>query len=411
MRKFLLSALLTIAAAIPALSQSPEYHIDANGVSREVLENYLDHSITMVYLLMPDKPEGRRVYTYHPDDVRMVKETGAKFLGRAIYRWGGESLLNDPNFWARAREIATDLHAADPDIVLQGCLFEIITTDVNNVPVPAWVFEHFGLPVEKRNFSYDAMLNPDGKLVNHWHKGSSVPDVSQLETKLWFTYLAGAYMEVGVEALHLGQIELIGMNDPDRDNWAEVIGHIRSVARDKGRRGWVLLDAHTPYFGMVKDGVSLIDFNSFPLRIREIPETPFHGELQKGYLDSLYGRSMACKSPSGWSAKHLPYLVEFDNFGISREPGKANLDSHFVWGWDEISWFAQQPEEYRNQWLRYAWQWLRDNDPNGHLEMPGTRMITCPNESDGSYRAARRSPSCPIGYSQENVISSLWSTH
>lgn len=408
MRNLLLEAALMLTAMMPAWSQSPDYHIDSTGVSREVLENYLDHSITMVYLLMPDKPEGRRVYTYHDDDVRMVKDTKAKFLGRSIYRWGGESLLNDPNFWARARQIESDLHSADPDIVLQGCLFEIITTDVNNVPIPAWVFEHFNLPVEKRNFSYEAMINPDGKLVDHWRRGSSVPDVSQLETKLWFTYLAGAYMGVGVEALHLGQIELIGMNDPERDHWADVIGHIRAVARDKARRGWVILDAHTPYFGMVKDGVSLIDFNSFPLRIREIPGKPYQGTLQKGYLDSLYGRSMGCTSPSGWKAEHLPYLVEFDNFGISKEPGKANVDSHFIWGWDEISWFAQQPSEYRDQWLRYVWQWLRDNDPNGHLEMPGTRMITCPNESDGSYRAARRSDACPIGYGQEAVIAELW---
>ncbi len=27
---------------------------------------------------------------------------------------------------------------------------------------------------------------------------------------------------------------------------------------------------------------------------------------------------------SGWSCNQLPYLVEFDNFGISRNPGKAN---------------------------------------------------------------------------------------
>ena len=130
------------------------------------------------------------------------------------------------------------------------------------------------LPVEDRCFSYDAMLNTEGKLVNHWHKGSSVPDVSRTETQLWFYYLAGSYMQVGCEAFHLGQIELIGMNDPERDAWAKVIGKIRELARTKARRHWVILDAHTPYGGMVKDGKSLLDFNSFPLRIKEIPEKP-----------------------------------------------------------------------------------------------------------------------------------------
>ena len=66
--------------------QGKEYSFDERGISRQVLENYLDRSITMVYLLMPDKPEGRRVYSYHADDMRMVKDIGAKFIGRSIYR-------------------------------------------------------------------------------------------------------------------------------------------------------------------------------------------------------------------------------------------------------------------------------------------------------------------------------------
>ena len=68
--------------------QGKEYSFDERGISRQVLENYLERSITMVYLLMPDKPEGRRVYSYHADDMRMVKDIGAKFIGRSIYRWG-----------------------------------------------------------------------------------------------------------------------------------------------------------------------------------------------------------------------------------------------------------------------------------------------------------------------------------
>ena len=51
--------------------QGKEYSFDERGISRQVLENYLERSITMVYLLMPDKPEGRRVYSYHADDMRM----------------------------------------------------------------------------------------------------------------------------------------------------------------------------------------------------------------------------------------------------------------------------------------------------------------------------------------------------
>jgi hypothetical protein len=161
-----------------------DYEFDGNGISREVLENYLDRSVTMAFYLVPEKPEGRRVYPFHDDDVRFIRNTGAKFIGRAIYRWGGESRLNSEDFWTTAKSLVDAVHAFDPDVVFQGCLFEIVTRDVDQVKIPAWVFDDFGLPVEDRHFSYEAMLNDDGKFVDHWRRGSSVPDVSKVEAQL-----------------------------------------------------------------------------------------------------------------------------------------------------------------------------------------------------------------------------------
>jgi len=388
---------------------SPAYSFDKNGISREVLENYLEKSITMVYFLCPDIPEAKRIYPYAEDDVRMIKNIGAKFLGRAIYRWGGESRICDTTFLNTASAKIKVMHEFDPEMVFQACLFEIITMDVNNVPIPEWVFRDFSLPVENRNFSYEAMLADNGKLVNHWRENCSVPDISKLESQLWFYFLAGIYIDIGCEAFHIGQVELIGMNDTDRVHWASIIAKMRDYASKHARRNWVIIDAHTPYSGMVKDGVSLLDFNSFPLRIKEVPEEPYRGILEVNYLDGLYLKSKGCITPSGWKCDNLPYLVEFDNFGRSREGGNVpTLDNHFIWGWDEISWLSLQAEDYRNEFIQYAHQWLKDTDPSGHLQMPGCRMITCPNESNGSYRANTRSEACPIGYSQEETIKALW---
>jgi hypothetical protein len=36
--------------------------------------------------------------------------------------------------------------------------------------------------------------------------------------------------------------------------------------------------------------------------------------------------------------------------------------------------------------------------------MPGTRMISCPNETLRTYFANTKSPTCPVGYSQEDTI-------
>ncbi len=396
-------------AAVDALAKqtiSADYHFDGT-ISREVLENYLDRSVTMAYFLIPGKNESNYEYLYRDDDVRLIRNIGAKFIGRAIYRWNGESRLNDPNFWKDAKALIEKVYAFDPDVIFQGCLFETISRDVDRVKIPAWVFKDLSLPVEDRTFSYNAMLNKDGKLVNHWGR-ASVPDVTRPETQLWFYYLAGSYIDLGCEALHLGQVGLIGMADRDLKEWSRVIAKIRAYAKTHARRHLVLLDAHVPTGGMIVDGVSLLDFNSFPMRIKAIPDKPHEGELQVGHLDSLYKRSKGCTSPSGWNCQSLPYLVEFDNFGRSRTPNVADTKSIFVWGWDEISWFSLQPEEYRNKFLVYAYHWLKETDPNGHLQMPVSRMLSCPNESQGNYRANTKSSACPIGYSQEETIKKLW---
>ncbi|TWT78819.1 hypothetical protein CA13_02160 [Planctomycetes bacterium CA13] len=401
-----LAATSAAQSALEDKQTKQEFAFDGK-ISREVLENYLDRSVTMAYFLVTGKTEGNREYDYREDDLRMINNIQPKFIGRAIYRWNGESRLNDSDFWSEAEELIARVHAHDDEVIFQGCLFETISPDVNHVSIPGWVFEEFGLRPEERTFLYEDMLSQKGKFVNHWGR-SSVPDITRLETQLWFFYLAGGYIHLGCEALHLGQVQLMGMHDPDLTEWSTLVSRIRKYAKIHARRHMVLLDAHVPTGGMVVNGVSLLDFNSFPLRVKEIEGRPLEGELQVGHLDGIYRRSKGCRSPSGWSCESLPYLVEFDNFGRSRTPNVLDLNSVFVWGWDEISWFAQQGEDDRNKWLIDARNWIRETDPNGHLQMPVSRMITCPNQSGGNYRANTRSAECPVGYSQEETIKTLF---
>lgn len=144
-------------------AQNKAYHFDRNGIEREVLENYLDCSITFSCVLVPGK-ESKEVCA---DDIRMIKNIGAKLVGRAIFRWENERILNNPEFWTKAQSIIEELHAYDPDIIFQGCLFEAISEDVNTIPIPEWVFQSYGMKPEKRNFSYKDMLSKEGKYVDH----------------------------------------------------------------------------------------------------------------------------------------------------------------------------------------------------------------------------------------------------
>ena len=117
----------------------------------------------------------------------------------------------------------------------------------------------------------------------------------------------------------------------------------------------------------------------FPSGSWKFPISRRRRSSKLGFSDGIYNRSRGGIAPSGWTCDHLPYLVEFDNYGVSKQPGQARADGgqfNWVWGYDEITWFADQNKEYRADWLRYAWHWVRTTDPNGYLEMPGSRQIT-----------------------------------
>ena len=59
-----------------------------------------------------------------------------------------------PNI-ARARNEIPQVLAADPDMILEACVFETVSPRVDQVAIPSWVFTAFGRAPESRNFRYD----------------------------------------------------------------------------------------------------------------------------------------------------------------------------------------------------------------------------------------------------------------
>jgi hypothetical protein len=395
------------ADVLAPIDSGLDLHFDTV-ISKTVLENYLSRSISFTELLHDDltQPLNARGVDPH-DNIRMLLQSGAKFVGRALMLWGTESNL--ATFLARAKPYIDTLHQSDPDLILQGAAFEIITKDVETIAVPARVFTEFGQPVVTRNFIYQNIVYANGNQVDKWGNGASVPDMSRLEARMWFFYLTTSYIDAGIEAVHFGQVSLMDQNDPGHTGWLDMLGRVRAYAKLHARRHMVLCDAHTPTGGYVENGKLLFDAHAFPLRIAEVTGQPFKGVLQVGYADSLYQRSKGGVTPSGWSCDHLPYLVEFDNFGSSN-PGNSSK-APFIWGWDEITWFATQAEADRNAWLHYAWGWLATNDPVAHLEMPGSRVLS-PGAGGGPkwYWANTQSAACPGGSNTEATIKEIWAT-
>ena len=146
-------------------SQPGKYQFDRT-ISREVLENYLSRSITMEGLL-----NGRGDLD---DNIRMLKS-----IGRQVHRTQplpvGRRGQSAAAISSGPKQQVPKVHAADPDMILQACIFEIVTTQVDQVPVPDWAFAALGQPVEKRNFRYADMLYPNGRFKDHWRAGPVGP--------------------------------------------------------------------------------------------------------------------------------------------------------------------------------------------------------------------------------------------
>ena len=372
-----------------------KYYFDGK-ISREVLENYLARNLNM--LALSDSAQ-------FDEDLRMIRNVGAKFIGRvALVWWAGEVRTDIEAHYRGAGKAARLLHKQDPELLLEACVFETVGPGIDAIPIPGWVFEEFELKPEKRNFDHKRMAGSGG----HGH-GTTAPDIGKLEFRMWVYYSSRRYIDMGYEVIHVGMIGLMG-NDPGLVNWFDVLGKLRRYANKHARRHLVLFNSqHTP--GFVANGKLLLDMHQMQLRPVDVVGSPQECVLQMGYGDTIYGRSAGGITPSGWSCDHLPYYVQFDN-GYSTGREGQNIGFPYAWGYIETDWFAHQSEAYRNEWLRYAWNWLRKNDPAAWLQMPGRVCLSRPlnGEEDGVtwYTANTRSAAAPDGFSQEETIKAIW---
>ncbi|MBQ6087723.1 MAG: hypothetical protein IJK96_06670 [Bacteroidales bacterium] len=413
----MLNRLLLVAAVLLAAGcgqkekgfvNTGNYEFSGGTISREVLDNYLSRAVTQSGYLFS---EGLPADSYYgtEDDARMLLNIGAKFIGRSIYVWMRAELFNNPDWLKNAKAKIEAYHAKDPDAIFQAALFEAIYKEhIEQVPIPEWVFTAFGLEPEKRNFRFDDMcVTSDPRFKDLWGKDTGVPDMTKTESQMWFYFMGVKYLEIGIEAFHCGQIDLICFNE--RDTYAcfrKVQAMLREKAEAISRRGTILFDAHSTRGGAVVDGHHLLDFTSFPLRLREVLDEPLKATLQAGYLDSIIGRTLPGITPSGWYCDRLPYILEFDNWGHNPNPGKADHNHHSVWGYDEISWISLCDEAYQNWFFKYAVEYLRENDPVGFIQMPGARGTVDGRES--TYRLNTASPACPTGHNGEETVKKLW---
>lgn len=381
-----------------------DYTFDG-GISKQVLENYLSKAVTAANLINSDTLE---------DDLRFIKNIGAKFMGRVSGIWDMEK--DDEEHFRKSEGLANKIHEHDSEIILQTCIFEAIFRELEEIKIPAWVFEVFNIPCETRNFRFDDMLF-DSKPLGFINENSALPNIDKLEVQMWFYYRAVRYIDAGFEAIHMGQIHLYSADAVGYKKVFVLFDMIRKYAKKNARRHMVILDAHT--HGVNVKGKLLFDFHSMPFSRMPILDV---GGDKLAFVRE--GFSEGGLTPSGWKCDTLPLLMEFDNWG-----GKFfNEDDNIPyekrawmewWGYDQITWFATQDEESRNQYLEYAFKWTTINDVNAYCQMPFRRGIgsckikmqalgTDKEMVSDVYKANMPSKACPLGFGQEETIKRIW---
>lgn len=366
-------------------------------ISFEVLNNYLDRAVSYNFDIASF--DGAKV----DEGIRFITDIGAKYIQRASGEWFPKKATEAyyPDMKAKLKKA----HEIDPDIIFEAAIFETNGSFVEQFRIPQEVADLFGASDRGGNLFFngsmffddeDGIANNGG---NYWGGGAHLPDITKTETQMFVYYKATKYIDMGFEALHLGQTGLTGLADTNNAAWENVISKIRDYAKTHARRGYVLINSHDKADFVGADGAKLVDFTMSPCRVKPIDDAVYYEPTEEnpqkcgifyGYDNSPYCAGISGKSPSGWYADKYPYLVEFDNYGNGEG---------YTWNVDEISWFGKQPSWYRNYFLDYMINKIDNYFENGHVSLPAKR--------GGGYYAIRPSDLFPTGANDEETYKAI----
>lgn len=381
----------------------PNYAFDGF-ISLEVLNRYLDRAMTFSALYWQKDLE---------EHIRMFKNLGIKYVPRVSAEWHPGNFEQEHGKQALT-EMVEKIHHADPDIIVEACIFECVTKQVEMIKIPTHVQEAFGEKAQKNRFFDLEKMALEGS-ANKWGEGSYTPDITKKETQMFFYTRACEYIDMGYESLHLGQANLIGANDKDNECFTKVIKMIRAYAKKNARRHYVLINAHTdPTKAFVgTDGVMLVDFNAYPTRMHAAEgqtdhlvseENPQKCTIGNHVWASVYKQGISGKHPSGWYVDKYPYMVEFDNGSINVDIfGKAT----HTFGYDEISWYANQPYDYRKEFMEYLYKEIKSYKENGHIALPGSRGLAASSVTTGGIYFANSKSHLQKGWGDEGFFKEL----
>jgi hypothetical protein len=397
-----------------------------------------------------DKCWGNYCTSKYSQTIQMLVELNASLVVRAANISGraGGMKQGDP-FYNSVAQLVTDINAAYDCAglrrpVIQGTIFENCDSGVNTVPIPSNIITSF-----QNDAGFDASYYMNGSIpktinfsqsrINYTIQNQytvNCPDITKIEARMWFYYLAKIYIDLGYKSIHMGQANLWGDKNNNFNSTINVISRIRNYASQQNK--FVLLTEEN-FKSLKNPGTNtfMFDYDSRAMRPREISNPQVCGDAYDGvtcntFVNPLYFANTPCgseqypaiidpcvitnigvNSPAFTDGYHplyncympyLPYNTYFDfGPGIHSNPGSASTGCPSqsnsdigTWGWDDTKWFAEKISlNCRNYWMGDAVCRLRNwQNGFGFMTAPGLLLVKKPENysntapqpvADGSY--------------------------
>ena len=384
---------LTRKALSPKDRKGPLQFYGQDSLTKPLLEAYLDRAI--VHMSASSYPPS----LWKERSRKFLNDTGAKFIHWADIGWVRRYA---PENWTKLTDQIDAVHNTDygADVLFECGVMEAVgKIQIDSTPIPKWlltVLTDTGIqdkrkigPNGKEFFSYEAMFDRNAedwpkKYVGLWNADpafeQSVPDLTMLETQIYYAYLIAEYIDSGFEGVMFGQTMLTGARDKDNAALNSICNFARRWAAARGYRKAVTLTSHVnrntdypksngkPIFTHITWPSRLSVRNDEPLVLQFGPDVKAKGHRQSG--EQIVGLLKLDHD--------LPILLEIDNY--SRRNGPSAVCDE---GYDEITGYAVQSPEQRSEFLKHYYfecrKW-RDKDGNArvHLAMPGHRCLNVP---------------------------------
>lgn len=390
----------------------------------DLVDRYLSRAIS--HFLPWDNPKRSRL---------LLEYTGTKYIHWSTLLWG-----QSPPDWKTLCAEIDAVHSSEwgADVVYEAGVMEIVSrSQMDNARIPDWFYqcmEDLGInktrkpgPNGPKYFSYENTFDRNAEdwpkdLIGRWERdrsgkdNGSVPDITMVETQLWYAYLIAEYIDAGFEGIFFGQFGLTGARDSGSECLWEITQFAKRLAEARGYRHAVFLSTHhycIPYKGQLDpDSPKILTHMTWPSRLFYSSKHDFGMECGLNATDDGQHRTaaefnMLIKKPPF----DLPILIEIDNYGQVAKDSSIAADPD---GDDEITAYRRKPPSARAAFLKHYYHEFQTytnklgKQGRVHLAPSGERCGYIPyKESEGEENTVKELFAEAAAASRKAVLSSM----